>query len=214
MNKGNMMMDMQSDILKEIFNISVGKAAGVLSEIVNKKVLLNVPNIAWRSNSIQEIMIEDYIPSQISGALMVSSIEFQENITGKANLIFSADKMKKFICLCLNEDENALESQDFTDIDFDIIKEIGNIILNSILGETGNFLNINFNYSLPEVKIFDRIDLGRDIQERGYSHLLILHITFILEDTEIEGAIIIDLTISSMNEIINIINGIEANLNG
>ena len=214
MNKGNVMMDMQSDILREIFNISVGKAAGVLSEIVNKKVLLNVPNIAWRSNSIQEIMIEDYIPSQISGALMVSSIEFQEDITGKANLIFSADKMKKFICLCLNEDENALESQDFTDIDFDIIKEIGNIILNSILGETGNFLNINFNYSLPEVKIFDRIDLGRDIQERGYSHLLILHITFILEDTEIEGAIIIDLTISSMNEIINIINGIEANLNG
>ena len=214
MNKGNMMMDMQSDILKEIFNISVGKAAGVLSEIVNKKVLLNVPNIAWRSNSIQEITIEDYIPTQISGALMVSSIEFQENITGKANLIFSADKMKKFICLCLNEDENALESQDFTDIDFDIIKEIGNIILNSILGETGNFLNINFNYSLPEVKIFDRIDLGRDIQERGYSHLLILHITFILEDTEIEGAIIIDLTISSMNEIINVINGIEANLNG
>jgi len=214
MNKDKLLNDMQTDILKEIFNISVGKAAGVLSEIVNKKVLLNIPNIAWRSSSIQEITIEDYIPEQISGALMVSSIEFQEEIKGKANLIFSADKMKKFIKLCLNEDENEMEIQDFTDIDFDIIKEIGNIILNCILGETGNYLNLKFSYSLPEVKIFDRVDLGKDIHERGYSHLLILQITFILDDTEIEGAIIIDLTIRSLNEIISMINGIEANLNG
>lgn len=44
----------------------------------------------------------------------------------------------------------------FTDVDFDIIKEIGNIILNSIIGGIGNFLKIKLSYTLPEVKIFDK----------------------------------------------------------
>lgn len=214
MNRNIFGDDMKYDILKELFNISVGKAANILSEIVNKKILLNVPDIDWCYKEDKEIAIEDYIPEQISGTLMVSSISFKEDIDGKANLIFSAGKMKKFVKLCMHEDESDIASQDFTDIDFDIIKEIGNIILNCILGETGNFLDMEFNYSLPEVKIFDRIDLNNDIQERGYSHMLILHITFIIEDTEIEGAIIIDLTVNSMNTLSEKIDLVEANLDG
>jgi chemotaxis protein CheC len=202
---------MKYDILKELFNISVGKAADILSEIVSKKILLNVPQIDYLNNQCK-VTIQDCIPEQISGALMVSSIAFKDKIDGKANLIFSASKMKKFVKLCMHEDENDIDSQDFTDIDFDIIKEIGNIILNCILGETGNYLEMNFNYSLPEVKIFDRIDLNQDIQERGYSHMLVLHITFIIDDTEIEGAIIIDLTVNSINMLNNKIGLIEANL--
>lgn len=204
--------EMKYDILKELFNISVGKAADILSEIVSKRILLNVPQIDWCFNEDCKVTIKDCIPEQISGALMVSSIAFKDEIDGKANLIFSAAKMKKFVKLCMHEDGNDIDSQDFTDIDFDIIKEIGNIILNCILGETGNYLDMNFNYSLPEVKIFDRIDLNQDIQERGYSHMLVLHITFVIDDTEIEGAIIIDLTVNSINMLNDKIGLIEANL--
>lgn len=205
--------DMKYDILKELFNISVGKAADILSDIVNKKILLNVPDIDLGYNDTAEINIEDYLPQLITGALMVSSISFREEINGKANLIFSAEKMKEFVRLCLNEEDYDSENQEFTDIDFDIIKEIGNIILNCIIGETGNFLGVNFDYSLPEVKIFERIDLNKDIQENGYSHVLILHISFIIEDTKIEGAIIVDLTVNSLNELMNKLGMIEAGIN-
>lgn len=76
----------------------------------------------------------------IKGTLMVSSISFQEEINGEANLIFPADKMRNIINFCIEEEESsANEDLDFTDIDFDIIREIGNIILNSIIGEIGNF---------------------------------------------------------------------------
>lgn len=204
--------DMKYDILKELFNISVGKAAEILSDIVNKKILLNVPDIDIAYNEETVINIEEYLPQLISGSLMVSSISFKEELNGKANLIFSAEKMKEFVKLCMNQESYEDDGHEFTDIDFDIIKEIGNIILNCIIGETGNYLGVSFDYSLPEVKIFDRIDLNKDIQESGYSHILVLHISFVIDDTEIEGAIIVDLTVNSLNELMKKLELIEAGI--
>lgn len=204
--------DMKYDIMKELFNISVGKAANMLSDIVNRKIVLSVPDIDFGYDGDKIISVDEFLPELISGSLMVSSISFKEEINGKANLIFSAEKMKEFIRLCTNEESNDSENNEFTDIDFDIIKEIGNIILNCIMGETGNFLGVNFSYSIPEVKIFERIDLNRDIKENGYSHVLILHISFMIDETEIEGAILVDLTVNSMNELINKLESLEAGI--
>lgn len=198
------------DILKEIFNISVGKAASMLSEIINRKILLNVPDIEVLTLEDKEFRLDDYLPKVMDGTLMVSSISFEKKLTGKANLIFPAEKMRTFINLCVNEKEMDKDYEmNFTDIDFDIIKEIGNIVLNCIVGEVGNNLGINLNYTLPEVKIFNRIDFSRDIGNNGYMHVLILYITFVIDGTEIEGAIVVDLTLNSLNEMMKRIDKIE-----
>ena len=172
--------NMTYDILKELFNISVGKAAEMLSDIVDQKIFLNVPNVEIINASKDSIKMKDYLPENVSGALMVSSISFKENFTGTANLIFPADKMKTFIRLCMHEKEDNYEDMDFNDIDFDIIKEIGNIILNCIMGETGNSLSINFNYSLPEVKVFNQTDFCGNLKKNEFVNILILYITFII----------------------------------
>lgn len=203
-------VDLKYDILKEVFNISVGRAAEMLSEIVNRKIILKVPNLKFFEKE-KEGIIEEYLPSKLKGTLMVSSISFKDNLTGKANLIFPADKMRTFINLCLQEEKQDLE---FTDVDFDIIKEIGNIILNCIMGETGNYLDIDLNYSVPEVKVYNNVDFNSDLNNNSYKHIMLLYITFIIEDTEIEGAIIVDLTWNSVNEIMKRISRIEDQING
>ncbi|MDU6266610.1 MAG: chemotaxis protein CheC [Anaerocolumna aminovalerica] len=200
------------DILKEVFNISVGKAADLLSEITGKKILLKIPDVTILDRTTNNIELTEYLPIKFTGALMVSTISFKENLTGKANLIFPAEKMKAFIHLCLNEDVHEEDDLNFTDIDFDVIKEIGNIILNCILGETGNLLNIKLQYSLPEVKIYNHINFRKDIDEKKYQHILVLYITFIIDSTEIEGTIIVDLALQSLNEIMRKIDLIEADI--
>lgn len=201
------------DILKELFNISVGKAASMLSEIINKKILLDVPNIEIADSKEGDFKLDNYLPKVLDGALMVSSISFKENLTGEANLIFPAEKMRAFINLCSNQEViDSYQDVDFTDIDFDIVKEIGNIILNSLIGEISNYLDINLDYSLPEVKVFDKIDFKNDVTNRGYLHILLLYITFNIDDTEIEGAIIISLTLTSLNELLKKIDEIEDGL--
>lgn len=203
--------ELTDDILKELFNISVGKAADMLSEIINKKIVLSVPDVEILGIKNKEIKLNNCIPKVLDGTLMVSSISFEKNLTGKANLIFPVNKMRTFINLCLNEEENIYQ-MNFTDVDFDIIKEVGNIILNCIIGEVGNFLAINVTYTLPEVKVFNRIDFSKDIENNDDIHILLLYITFEIDDTEIEGAIIIDLSFNSLNELMKKIDAIEDEL--
>lgn len=205
--------ELTNDILKECFNISVGKAAGMLSDIIDKRILLDVPSFEFFNNINGEpFKIDEYLPKVLDGTLMVSSISFEKKLTGKANLIFPVNKMRTFINLCLNTQESENNSLEFSDVDFDIIKEIGNIILNCIIGEVGNFLDVDLNYDIPQVKIFDRIDFSKDIHNKEFMHILLLYITFIIDDTEIEGAIIIDLTLNSMNELVEKIVKIEDKL--
>jgi len=203
--------ELTDDILKELFNISVGKAADMLSEIINKKIVLSVPDVEILGVKNKEFKLNNCLPKVLDGTLMVSSISFEKNLTGKANLIFPVKKMRTFINLCLNEEENNCQ-MNFTDVDFDIIKEVGNIILNCIIGEVGNFLAIDLNYTLPEVKVFNRIDFSKDIENNEDMHILLLYITFIIDETEIEGAIIIDLTFNSLNELIKKIDALEDKL--
>ncbi|MEA5009750.1 chemotaxis protein CheC [Clostridium tyrobutyricum] len=203
------------DILKELFNISVGKAASMLSEITNKRIFLDVPNVEILNLENKNLRLEDYFPMIINGTLMISSIAFEKKLTGKANLIFPAKKMKKFVDICYGQyEDNNIYGEDFTNVDFDIIKEIGNIILNSIIGEVGNHLDIKLDYTLHEVKVFNTIDFRRDIKYKQYKNVLILYITFVIDEIEIEGAVIIDLTLQSLKELMKKIDSIEDELYG
>lgn len=204
-------LDIKDDILKELFNISVGKAADMLSEIIDKKIILNVPNVEFINARETEMKLKKSVPKVLNGTLMVSSISFEKSLTGKANLIFPAEKVRTFINLCLHKKDNIYEI-DFTDVDFDIIKEVGNIILNCIIGSIGNLLSINLTYALPKVKVFKKIDFSKDIEKNENSNILLLYITFIIDDTEIEGAIIINLTFNSVNKLMKKINKIEDEL--
>ena len=204
----------REDILKELFNISVGKSASILSEIVSKKIILNVPDVKILDSQIESGHINRHLSNIVEGALMISSISFKENLTGKANLIFPADRMRKFINLC--SDENGVVndgSLDFNDIDFDIIKEIGNIILNSIIGEIGNFIDVKLEYTLPEVRVLDKLRIDNLFYDTGYEFILILSITFKIEDSEIIGAVLINLTLNSLDEIISRTYQMEEELN-
>lgn len=200
---------LRKDILKELFNISVGKSASILSEIIDKKILLNVPDIDILDVKDNKVQLDKYFSNIIDGPIMVSSISFKEKSDGKASLIFPADKMRNFINLCLHEDSEDLYCDlNFTDIDFDIIKEVGNIVLNSIIGEIGNYMSIKFNYMLPEINVFNSMDIEEFIENEEYEYILMLYVTFNIENSQIAGAIVINFTLKFLDEILkNIYDG-------
>ena len=202
------------DILAEMFNIGIGKSASLLSEIINKKILLDISrfNIFFDCD-LNEKNIEKFLSKVTDGTLMVSSIEFEKKITGEANLIFPMDKMRAFINLCLNQESVVCENENnFTDVDIDIIKEIGNIVLNALIGEISNFLNVSLNYSLPKVRFFCKDFFKLKIENKKDSCIILLYVTFIIDETEIQGAIIVNLNLNSLKELMRIIKKMEDEL--
>ena len=83
------------------------------------------------------------------------------------------------------------------------------------MGGVSNYLHINLDYSLPEVKIFNKKVFARDIKSNeNYSrNMILLYITFIIDETEIDGAIMINLTLTSLQELMSKIEKIEVELN-
>lgn len=209
------MNKIRKDILKELFNIGVGKSASILSEIIDKKILLDVPDIEILDLKANKDQLNKHFNDIMDGTIMVSSISFEEKSAGKASLIFPADKMRNFINLCLHEDsDDEYNDLNFTDIDFDVIKEVGNIVLNAIIGEIGNYVDIKFNYMLPDIKVFNNMDIEQFIENEGYTYILMLYVTFNIESSKIEGAIVINLTLKFLDQILEKIYMMEVDFNG
>lgn len=198
------------DVLNELFNIGVGKAADMLSEIVQKKIKLRVPKIIIPETEHDELNLGEQFSGLFDAALMVSTISFTDQLKGKANLVFPAERIKELVTLCSGDDILRPEDTMFTDVDFDVIREIGNILLNCILGELSNLIHIQLNYDLPHVAVYDKINFGKDMSDPANHSFMILFVTFLIDDTEIEGAVVMDLMVESYHELFRFLDGIEA----
>ena len=184
----------------------------MLSEIVHRKISLQIPKIRIPEDEDRELKLSEEFSGLFDGALMVSTISFTNSLKGRANLVFPADKIKKFVTLCSGDGSVPPEDTVFTDVDFDVIREIGNILLNCILGELGNLINVQLAYDLPHVAVYDRINFSKDIDSEKNHSFIILFVTFLIDSTEIEGAVVIDLTVNSIRELFRLLDGIEAEL--
>lgn len=198
----------REDILKELFNVGVGKAASTLSEIIDKKINLDVPDVRIMNMTRGKAELDHFLHQVTEGAAMVSSISFNRRLEGSVSLIFPAEKMHQFIDLCLNEEYSEDNSLDFSDVDYDTIKEIGNIILNAIIGELSNTVQIPVEYTLPEVTVLQSARAELLVSDEAYHLVLMMYITFNIEGTMIDGAIVINMTLKSLDEILENIDKI------
>ena len=207
-----MLNDLQKDALREYMNQFMGQAASLLSDMVNKRVNLTIPDVQIIDYK-KEVQGFEFIPSFLHSYIVSSSISFGKKFSGEAKLIFPRDKIKTLVTLCLG-DEQPNEIHELTDADFDAIREIGNIILNAIVGSIGNLVEVRLDYSLPEVNVFffpedmERIIVKNDV------YLLVIRNTFTVEQANIEGAIIVILSMEAINELIDKIDEVLVDIYG
>ncbi|GEB78535.1 chemotaxis protein CheC [Sporolactobacillus inulinus] len=196
-----------SDIMTELFNIGVGQAANTLSDIIGKRIDLSIPNVSILNLEKGKHVLDHYLAQVAEGTVMVSSISFDQQLEGRVSLLFPADKMHQFIALCLHEtwDEEAV-TKEFTDIDYDTIREIGNIVINSMIGELSNAVSIPVKYTLPEIDVLDHACADHFVVFGDNQLVLIMYLDFDIEGTEIAGAIVINMSLNSLEEILDQIN--------
>lgn len=196
-----MLNPMQKDALTEIINVFIGKAASLLSEMVNQRVILSVPAIELITVTQEGYPSKQLPPVFSPGHIISSSIGFGQKLQGKAFLIFPADQAKFLVNVCLGEDATISENEnllEFIDTDLDVLKEISNVILNAIIGELSNFMNTRVGYSLPDIELIYISESESKIILKDSTYILLLHTTFILSETQVKGFVLIALSMNSV----------------
>lgn len=198
---------MQNDLLKEWMNTFVGKAACLLSEMVDQRIKLNIPKVDLVDLTDGFRQLSYYNSLKDFKHVITSSVQFGNLFNGKAYLIFPATQAKRIVQACLHDPGNMAHSEeDFADTDFDVLKEIANVILNAILGELGNTLEVKMEYSLPEIDLLFVSETAQSLGEPNNVYVLILYTNFFLADIDVTGMVIIALSMNSITLIINKLN--------
>ena len=189
---------LQKDALTELINIGVGKAAGVLNEMIATHVELNVPSVQILDSAALQKILEDANDSRHS----VVRLGFEGGLTGATSLVFLLCDAGKLVGLLTGEQQNDSE---FDSVMEHTLLEVGNIVINGVMGSIANTVGITINYSIPEYK---KDTLGNIFGSRK-AHLQRLFIladtSFKIEEHQIDGTMFI---LFEMNSFQNVLQSI------
>lgn len=203
-----MLNELQKDLLKEYVNVFVGKAASLLSEMANQRVLLHVPQIEILSSIEENSDSIDALKFCRFGHIISSSMRFGHEFTGRAMLIFPANKAKYLVDACLGESSEDAFSTELEDTDFDVLKEISNVLLNTVIGEFGNMLGVKLEFSLPDVESIFVDEAEQKLYLGNNMHIMMFYTAFTLSEANVEGMIVLALGLNSLNMLISRIDDV------
>ena len=178
----------QIDTLTETVNIGVGRAASSLSRIVHERVELMVPSIHIGELSEMSSLLGE--PQGNSNTTIVQ--DFEGDFSGRALLAFPSASGISLAQIISGVDETVNE----LDVDLGgILEEIGNIVLNAVLGSIGNMTNSGMVYSVPEfypsIPPLQLIQNRRTNVEDDCDYLLLADAQFRISNRDVTGSLLI-----------------------
>lgn len=187
----------QIDALTEVVNIGVGRAAGSLCSLIDRHIELHVPQVelvpAGEMNARSETL---------QTALDTSVIQdFDGVVNGRAVLAFPRAS-GVLLAQILGEME---EEQDELDLDLaGVLEEIGNIVLNGVLGTMANLFRGEFLYTVPRLESdMDALHLVLEhssARESSEPAILVADAHFSVAESDICGSLLLAFSLDDMAE--------------
>jgi len=197
--------EFQKDALKEVGNIGIGQATTSLSQMVNKRVWISLPDLKL----IPLIKVPDLVKNEapVIGVIL----ELTGDTKGFLLLLLSKNSAKYLINLVLGA---VNETETFDEMEQSVLKEVGNIMSGTYITALSNFLGISIGLS-PPLNIYDMADaiinqivcmMSRDVED-----VLFINTEFTINTEKIDGKILIFTDSASLSKILDAINRISGN---
>lgn len=184
--------DDQKDAFREILNIGVGKAASSLSEMLDCPIKLEVPVVSVYTadaivHGIRELSAE---------RLASVRLDFRGQVNGTAALIFPPVSAVKLVSGLTGEVPG---SPDMDSVMAGTLNEVGNVVLNCVMGTVGNLLYTHFDYYLPNYLEGSLSELmgSRAPHEQGV--LIVVQTVFTVESMQAEGSVFLIFDLESFD---------------
>ena len=173
----------QLDALREIGNVGAGNSATALSQIINKRIDMNVPNVAL-------VPIEE-VPDLVGGADAIVVGVFLR-VYGKApgNILFLMPQKSAFYLVDTLMGREHGTTQKLDTMDMSALKEIGNILSGAYLNAFFNFTHISMLPSIPSLAMdMAGAILNVVLVQLGVmgDHAMVIETKFLAEDDGING---------------------------
>ena len=189
----------QIDSLKEMVNIGVGHAAGVLNAMLDSRVKLHVPVVELLSHE----ELESKIQSMGRGDLSSVRIGFRGPFSGNASLVFPGEGAIKLVSILTGSDPN---SSAVYEMRASTLTELGNIVLNGVMGAIGNELKLHVFYSVP-IYLDNPFDvLLSNAQTQFDTNVVWVQTSFNIETESIVGDIILVFEVGSLDLLLAAVN--------
>jgi chemotaxis protein CheC len=183
--------EIERDALTEVFNIGVGQAACAMSQMVNDQVMLSVPSISFTSHATAARELTKDAGQRICGV----SQRFHGTFDADAILMFPENKSLEIVRLMIGDE---MPIEELTAMEQEALSEIGNIILNALIGTLADVFGSEFSSSLPEFHFGTSSEILQADSKDAGDLVMLLHIDFRLETHQINGYVAFLLDVSSV----------------
>ncbi|NEP85048.1 MAG: chemotaxis protein CheC [Okeania sp. SIO3B3] len=191
--------ELQLDFLKESFNIGVGRGTQVLNTMLNSHIQLTVPELRL-INAMENVEFEEY-----EGAVATVNLQFNGALNGTCRLLLPSDSALKLVNQVMGTSDEIKET-DFDAMSEGVLKEVGNIVLNSVIGVLGNTLEIQLVYSIPAFKSCDAKEIIDGLKRNDEQVGLMTRTHFNIESMDIHGDILTLFSLDSFSDLLSLID--------
>ena len=189
---------LQLDILQELINIGVGRAAGMLNQMVNTHIQLQVPVLRVVSPT-QLAQMYAARPNSIFSAVQLA---FTGQFAGVSALIFPPESASKLVRVVLGRESLPEDAM----MRIGTLQEVGNIVLNGVMGSIANILKEPLRFASPD---YIEADIAKIIGCEG-TMILVARTQFSMKDHLIEGEVLIIFSLSSFDSLLTAIDTLAA----
>jgi chemotaxis protein CheC len=193
------------DALAELINIGIGRGASVLNTMLRSHIRLQVPFVKVLSRA----GFKDEMQSLGKSRLASVVLPFRGDFSGTAELVFPAESASKLV--------TAVSGENREDLDLDSLRagtlcEVGNIVLNGVMGSISNLLQTPFSYVVPSYTETDIDGLMATRSSNPDSTVLLARTRFNIEELEVEGDIVLFLGVGSLDRLLAAIDTFSADM--
>ena len=189
---------LQLDIIQELINIGVGRAAGMLNQMVNTHIQLQVPILRVLTPG----QLADQYAARSNSVFSAVQLSFTGEFAGISALIFPPDSASKLVQVVLGQGAMPQDEGMRTAT----LQEVGNIVLNGVMGSIANILREPLRYSPPD---YLESDIASIIGS-GTGMILVASTQFSMKDHLIDGEVLIIFSLSSFDSLLGAIDTLAA----
>jgi chemotaxis protein CheC len=189
----------QFDALKEIVNIGVGRAASSLNEMLDAHIELKVPSICFFNLKDTEKVPRHLQVDQLSCVQM----GFEGAFSGTAALVFPPESAAKLVTALTGQ---AAGAPGMNAVMAGTLNEVGNILLNGVIGTMANILSKTFEYSFPNYLEGSLRELLNSPGIETESLVLMVQTNFEVKEMKIEGNVFLLFELKDFTLLIEALN--------